>query len=90
MLQQPGPDDYAVATGETHSVREFCERAFAVAGLDYREYVTVDPHIGDAAKAKEVLGWRPRHTFDNLVRGMVEANLEKVPQQAGCVHADGG
>lgn len=90
MLQQPKPDDYVVATGETHSVREFCERAFAAAGLDYRKYVTIDPQfyrpaevellIGDATKAKEVLGWRPQYSFDDLVRGMVDADLKTASQ----------
>src|SRR6185295_6867611 len=70
MLQQPAPDDYVVATGETHSVREFCERAFSHVGLDYRKYVVIDKRyfrptevdvlIGDASKAKERLGWTPQ------------------------------
>ena len=99
MLQQPEPDDYVVATGETHSVREFCERAFAAAGLDYREYVKVDERfyrpsevellVGDATKARERLGWRPRYSFDDLVREMVEADLDRFSRQAGA-HADEG
>jgi GDPmannose 4,6-dehydratase len=86
MLQQPEPDDYVVATGETHTVREFCEGAFAVAGLDYRKYVKVDELyyraaevdllVGDASKAREVLGWKPGHTFAELIREMVEADIE--------------
>jgi GDP-mannose 4,6-dehydratase len=86
MLQQPGPDDFVVATGETHSVREFCEAAFAQVGLDYRDFVVVDPQyfrptevdvlIGDAAKAREKLGWTPRTSFKELVRLMVEADME--------------
>jgi len=88
MLQQPQPDDYVVATGETHSVREFCELAFAEVGLDYREYVRIDPSffrpaevdllIGDAAKARKVLGWTPKSTFRELVSQMVEADLQRL------------
>lgn len=86
MLQQPEPDDYVVATGETHSVREFCELAFGEVGLDYRDYVKTDERyyrpaevdllIGDATKARRVLGWQPRYTFRELVKEMVEADLE--------------
>ena len=86
MLQQPNPDDYVVATGEAHSVREFCELAFARVGLDYREFVTpderfyrpaeVDLLIGDAAKALAVLDWSPRYTFGQLVQEMVDADLQ--------------
>jgi GDPmannose 4,6-dehydratase len=86
MLQQPEPDDYVVATGESHSVREFCERAFAEVGLDYRKYVVsderfqrpaeVDQLVGDATKARQVLGWEPRYTFEELVTEMVQADLE--------------
>ena len=86
MLQQKEPDDYVVATGESHTVREFCELAFAQVGLDYRDYVVVDQQfyrpaeveslIGDATKAREVLGWRPQHTFRELVEEMVENDLE--------------
>jgi GDPmannose 4,6-dehydratase len=93
MLQQPEPDDYVVATGETHSVREFCERAFAEVQLDYRDYVEVDELyyrpaevdllIGDAAKAREVLGWSPRYTFEELVSEMVQADLESVRATSG-------
>jgi GDPmannose 4,6-dehydratase len=88
MLQQPKPGDYVVATGETHSVREFCELAFAHAGLDYRDHVTADPllfraaeaHIltGDAAKARRVLGWQPRYSFERLVKEMVQADMDAV------------
>jgi len=86
MLQQPEPDDYVIATGETHSVREFCEQAFAVVGLDYRDYVKVDERfyrpaevdllVGDASKARRVLGWEPTHSFQDLIRDMVETDLE--------------
>ena len=86
MLQQDTPDDYVVATGETHSVREFTEMAFCLAGLNYRDYVVIDPllHrpaevdllVGNAAKARERLGWQPATRFEALVRIMVEADLE--------------
>jgi GDPmannose 4,6-dehydratase len=85
MLQQETPDDYVIATGETHTVREFAEAAFANLGLDYRDYVTVDSALvrpaevykllGCAAKAERALGWRPRTTFRDLVVEMVEADL---------------
>jgi GDPmannose 4,6-dehydratase len=85
MLQQEGPDDYVVATGETHTVREFCERAFSEVGLDWQEYVRVDEQfyrpaevdllIGDASKARAELGWRPEYTFEGLVREMVREDL---------------
>lgn len=89
MLQQEGPDDYVVATGKTHSVRDFVERAFAVAGLgSFEKYVRIDPAfvrpaevdllVGDASKAKRVLGWQPTVDFDALVEMMVRADLERV------------
>lgn len=86
MLQQETPDDYVVATGETHTVREFCERAFGRVGLDYKGYVQIDPRyyrpaevdllLGDPTKAKTKLGWTPRVTFDELVGMMVDADLD--------------
>ena len=82
MLQQPEPDDYVVATGECHAVREFVDLAFSHVGLDYRKYVTTDPELfrpaeinllrGDASKARRVLGWSHRVKFADLVREMVE------------------
>jgi GDPmannose 4,6-dehydratase len=88
MLQQDEPDDYVIATGETHSVREFCERAFAHVGLDYRDHVEIDPRYyrpaevdllqGDASKARRQLGWVPRVTFDGLVAGMMDAELQEM------------
>ncbi len=88
MLQQPEPDDFVVATGECHSVREFCEVAFSEAGLDYREHVRVDERfyrpsevdllMGDASKARKTLGWEPKCTFDKLVREMVQADLRAI------------
>ena len=86
MLQQKDADDYVIATGETWSVRDFLDRAFGFVGLDWRDYVEFDPRylrpsevdllIGDAAKAQEKLGWRARTGFDELVRLMVDADLE--------------
>ena len=77
MLQQDHPDDYVVATGETHSVREFCQVAFDHVGLDWEKYVVVDPKfyrpaevdllVGDPSKAKRMLGWEPSVTFQELV-----------------------
>lgn len=91
MLQQPEPDDYVVATGESHSVREFCEEAFGLVGLDWREHVVVDARYfrptevdelrGDASKAREKLGWAPRVGFRELVRMMVEHDLELARQE---------
>ena len=91
MLQQDSPDDYVVATGETHEVRELCEIAFAVAGLDYRDHVVVDERflrpaevdllVGEATKAEQVLGWRREIEFPRLVEMMVEADLEQLRRQ---------
>ncbi|MBI4353029.1 MAG: GDP-mannose 4,6-dehydratase [Candidatus Omnitrophica bacterium] len=85
LLQQKEPDDYVIATGETHTVREFVEEAFGHAGLDWKKYVSVDPryfrplevHVlqGDCTKAKERLGWKPRTSFKELVRIMVDADI---------------
>ena len=87
MLQQPAPDDYVVATGEMHSVRELAEVAFALVGRDWRDHVEIDSRYfrptevdelcGDASKAAERLGWRPRTTFAGLVRIMLEADLRE-------------
>ena len=88
MLQHDVADDYVVAMGETHSVRELVEVAFAVAGLDWRDYVRTDPAmmrpaevdrlIGDASKAARVLGWKPRVSFPDLVEMMVRADLARL------------
>jgi len=85
MLQAPAPDDYVVATGENHSVREFLEVAFGLVGKDWKKYVQsderyfrpseVDTLLGDATKARKNLGWKPRTTFEGLIREMVEADL---------------
>jgi GDPmannose 4,6-dehydratase len=86
MLQQEAGDDYVVATGETHTVREFCEHAFGHVGLNYEDYVEVDPRyfrptevdllIGDPTKAKEQLGWEPKVKFEELVTMMVDADVK--------------
>ncbi len=86
MLQQPRGDDYVIATGEAHSVRELCELAFGHVGLDYHEFVDIDPRyyrptevdylLGDPSKAAAQLGWKPQTTFRELVRLMMEADLE--------------
>jgi GDPmannose 4,6-dehydratase len=88
MLQQPKPDNYVIATGETHSVQELVEVAFDHAGLDWRKHVVVDPElarpadvdvlVGDAGKARRVLGWKPRIHFAELVRMMVDADLQQL------------
>lgn len=91
MLQQEEPQDYVVATGETHSVQEFCELAFKHVGLEWRDYVEqderfmrpaeVDLLIGDPAKAKADLGWKPKTGFEQLVQMMVDADVELVSRQ---------
>ena len=91
MLQQPEGDDYVLATNETHSVREFCEVAFAHVGLDWQEFVKYDARyerpaevellIGDPAKAKAKLGWEPQTTFIGLTKLMVDADLENVKRE---------
>jgi GDPmannose 4,6-dehydratase len=90
MLQQDKPDDYVIATGETHSVREFVELAFDHVGLDYRQYVIqderfmrpaeVDLLVGDPSRAREKLGWEPVVTFEELVRTMVDADLKALKE----------
>jgi len=85
MLQQNHPDDYVVSTGETHTVEEFVHLAFSHVGLDWRQYVVVDPQfyrpaevdllLGDPTKARRQLGWRPGVSFEQLVTTMVEADL---------------
>jgi len=88
MLQQPRPDDYVIATGRTHAVRDFVRLAFAAADLDWEDHVVVDPRyyrpaevdllVGDASKARRVLGWEPETTFEELVEQMVRADLERL------------
>jgi GDPmannose 4,6-dehydratase len=88
MLQQDGPDDYVVATGRTHAVREFVRLAFETAGLDWERYVVVDPRfyrpaevdllVGDPSKARRVLGWEPEVSFESLVERMVRADIDRL------------
>jgi len=88
MLQQLNPDDYVIGTGETHSIKELCEEAFSYLDLDWRKYVTVDsrfvrptetgPLVADFTKAKKVLSWRPRTSFKELVRLLVDAHLARL------------
>jgi GDPmannose 4,6-dehydratase len=88
MLQQDRPDDYVIATGETHSVREFLEAAFGRAEMDWQRYVEVDPRyfrpaevdllLGDPSKANKILGWKPKVGFEELVRMMVDADMEAI------------
>lgn len=86
MLQQPDPDDYVVATGKTHSVRDFCANAFQLVGLDWERYVVIDEKfqrpaevdllVGDSTKARATLGWLPTYDFDELIQDMVKADLK--------------
>ena len=91
MLQQDQPDDYVLATGETHSVQEFCELAFSHVGLDWKKHVEVDPRyyrpaevdllIGDPSKARQKLGWKHSLSFEGLVKLMVEEDLKHLKQK---------
>ena len=93
MLQQSAPDDYVIATGETHSIREMCETAFGCVGLDWQEYVKHDPRfmrpaevdllVGDASKAHKALGWEPKVTFRELMQMMVNADLALLRRENG-------
>lgn len=88
MLQQDEPDDYVIATGKCHSIRDLLECAFDYVDLDYKNYVTVDPRflrpadvaqlVGDASKAEEHLGWEPEVSFQELIYRMVESDLRKL------------
>jgi GDPmannose 4,6-dehydratase len=94
MLQQEAPQDMVIATGETHSVREFLEEAFAHLDLDWRQYVEIDPRyfrptevevlLGDASKARRLLGWQPQVTFKELVHIMVDADLKALMEMRQC------
>ena len=87
MLQQPYPDDFVIATGETHTVRDFLDEAFGYVHLDWTKYVFIDPKyfrptevdilLGDASKAKRQLGWEPKVRFRELVRMMVDADIKE-------------
>jgi GDPmannose 4,6-dehydratase len=97
MLQQNAPEDFVVASGESHTVREFCELAFAEADLEYRDYVRIDERflrpaevgslVGDATKARTVLGWEPTCTFPELVRDMVQNDLKLALDQGAPARA---
>ncbi len=86
MLQQDEPQDFVIATGKTHSVRRLCEVAFGIVGLNWEDYVYIDPEfirpadvdmlVGDATKAREILGWEPTVTFEEMIQIMVESDLE--------------
>jgi len=92
MLQQPEPDDYVIATGETHSVREFLDEVFGCIDLDWNDFVKTDPRyfrpsevdllLGDPSKARRKLGWQPRVTFKQLARMMIEADLHLAEKEA--------
>ncbi len=100
MLQQPAPDDYVLATGKTHSVRDLLNSAFGAVGLDWEEYVDIDPKFirpaevdllcGDATKAREKLGWEPEVSFPELIKVMVEADLEAVQRPENAFAAVAG
>lgn len=91
MLQQKNPDDFVIATGETHSVEEFVDAAFSYVGLNWKNHVRIDPHyfrptevdllVGDASKAQKILDWKPRTKFNELVRLMVDADLKLAEQE---------
>ena len=97
MLQQDRPDDYVIATGETHSVREFAEKVFSKLDLDYAQYVAVDPRyfrptevdvlLGDSSKARKALGWQPRISFDELIDMMIASDLESAKKEKTLVDA---
>jgi GDPmannose 4,6-dehydratase len=91
MMQQPEPDDFVIATGETHTVREFVEEAFRLVGLDWQKFVEIDEQyfrpaevdllIGDPAKARKILGWEPKTRFTELVKIMVDADVDLLERQ---------
>jgi GDPmannose 4,6-dehydratase len=91
MLQQPRPDEFVIATGESHSVREFAQEVFRLLGLDWEKHVAVDPRyfrptevdalLGDASKAREKLGWRPKIAFKELARLMTEHDLRLAKEE---------
>ena len=97
MLQQDKPDDFVIATGETHSVREFAEKVFSKLDLDYNKYVAIDPRyfrptevdvlLGDASKAKKILNWQPKVTFDKLIDMMIAADMQLAQKEKTLVDA---
>jgi GDPmannose 4,6-dehydratase len=88
ILQQDKPDDFVIATGEVHTIKELCEEAYGYVGLDYKDHIYVDPRfvrptetgplVGDYSKAKKVLGWEPKVNFKELVRMIVDADLARL------------
>ena len=94
MLQQDDPQDFVIATGQSHSVREFLEEAFSYADLDWKEYVEIDPRyfrptevellLGDAGRAQKILGWEPEVGFKELVRLMVDADIKALEEMKQC------
>ena len=88
MLQQDKPDDFVIATGETHTIRDLCVEAFSYLGLDWEKYVVVDkrfirptetgPLVGDASKARKELGWKPKVNFKSLISMMVDAHIARL------------
>lgn len=88
MMQESEPDDFVIATGETHSIKELCEEAFTIVNLDWQDHVVIDerfirptetgPLVGNPAKAKKVLGWEPKTTFKELVKIMVDAHIARL------------
>ena len=87
MLQQEGPDDFVIATGKTHSVKDFLEATFSYVDLDWEKFVEIDPKYlptevdllcGDATKAKKVLGWESKTSFEDLVKLMVDADIKEL------------
>jgi GDPmannose 4,6-dehydratase len=97
MLQQDNPDDFVIALGETHSVREFVEKVFQKLDMDYQDYVEIDPKyfrptevdvlLGDSSKARKILGWKPKVSFDKLVDMMIEADMEHAKKEKTLVDA---
>ena len=91
MIQNDHPEDFVVGTEETHSVREFCDKAFSYLDLDYKEYVIQDPHfyrpaevdllVADSTRVRQMLGWTPKVDFDALVRMMVDADLVRLGKE---------
>ena len=87
MLQQEKPDDYVVASTESHTIEEFCEIVFTYLKMDYQEHIETDPDLirphevvdlkGDSTKAREILGWKPEYSFDGLIEDMIEHELNK-------------
>ena len=99
MLQHDTPDDFVLATGETHSIKEFCEETFGLLDLDWKQYVRYDARyerptevdllLGDSTKARKILGWQPKYDFKKLVRLMVESDLKLAKRERAACDAGG-